>query len=213
MSYEVFECLLREKGVKAYDVAKATGIASSTLTDWKKGRSTPKADKLQKIADYFEVPIDCFTSYTGQLELFPGETFAPKRSKRLEEYHKKLTPVYDVAAGEGRTNGTYATEYEDLESKEGEAWATVHGDSMLPEMRDGDKIRIQYTTEVSKTDFAVVKVDGESSTVKQVEIADNGVWIRALNKDVYEDHFFTIHEVMTLPVTIIGKVVEVRRVY
>lgn len=55
--YEVFESLLALHGVTAYQVAKATGIATATFSDWKRGRSTPKQDKLQKIANYFEVPL------------------------------------------------------------------------------------------------------------------------------------------------------------
>ena len=39
-------------------MAKATGISTGSLSDWKKGRSSPKADKLQKIADYFGVTVD-----------------------------------------------------------------------------------------------------------------------------------------------------------
>ena len=49
--YEIFEKLLMERGVTAYKVAKATGISTGSMTDWKKGRSAPKVDKLQKIAD------------------------------------------------------------------------------------------------------------------------------------------------------------------
>lgn len=56
--YEIFEQLLREKGVRAVDVSRATGISSATFTDWKKGRYTPKNDKLQKIADYFGVSVE-----------------------------------------------------------------------------------------------------------------------------------------------------------
>ncbi len=56
--YEIFEKLLIERGVTAYRVSLATGISTATLTDWKKGRSTPKADKLQKIAEYFGVTVD-----------------------------------------------------------------------------------------------------------------------------------------------------------
>ncbi|GLB30963.1 transcriptional regulator [Lacrimispora amygdalina] len=56
--YEIFVKLLDERGVTAYKVSKATGIAGSTFTDWKTGRSTPKQDKLQKIADYFGVSIE-----------------------------------------------------------------------------------------------------------------------------------------------------------
>lgn len=56
--YEIFETLLTLHGVTAYQVSKATGIATATLSDWKRGRSKPKQDKLQKIADYFHVPLD-----------------------------------------------------------------------------------------------------------------------------------------------------------
>lgn len=56
--YEIFVKLLEKYGVTAYKVSKATGIAGSTFTDWKNGRSTPKQDKLQKIADYFGVSIE-----------------------------------------------------------------------------------------------------------------------------------------------------------
>lgn len=58
--YEVLERLMKEKGVKASDVAKATGISQSVFTDWKKGRYTPKADKLYVLAKYFDVPMDVF---------------------------------------------------------------------------------------------------------------------------------------------------------
>lgn len=56
-------CRLRdEKGVKDATVARETGIPRSTFTDWKNGRSQPKNDKLQKIADYFGVTVDYFAS-------------------------------------------------------------------------------------------------------------------------------------------------------
>ena len=56
--YEIYCKLRDQKGVKDADVAKNTGITKSTFTDWKNGRSSPKADKLEKIANYFGVSID-----------------------------------------------------------------------------------------------------------------------------------------------------------
>lgn len=56
--YEVFENLLKKHNITAYKVAKDTGISYSTFSDWKAGRSTPKQDKLKKIADYFGVSLD-----------------------------------------------------------------------------------------------------------------------------------------------------------
>ena len=58
--YEIYERLRNEKGVKDAAVAKATGIGRSTFSDWKIGRSSPKGEKLQKIADYFGVPLEYF---------------------------------------------------------------------------------------------------------------------------------------------------------
>ncbi len=56
--YEVFVKLAQERGVTAYKVAKETGISQQVFTSWKTGRSTPKQDKLKKIADYFGVSVD-----------------------------------------------------------------------------------------------------------------------------------------------------------
>lgn len=58
--YEKFRKLMQEKQVRAADVARATGIPTSTLSDWKNGRSKPKLDKLVKLANYFGVSISYF---------------------------------------------------------------------------------------------------------------------------------------------------------
>ncbi len=56
--YEIYQRLLDEKGIKNADISRATGISNMTLSDWKNGKSTPKQDKLMKIADYFGVSLD-----------------------------------------------------------------------------------------------------------------------------------------------------------
>ncbi len=72
--YEIY-CKLRDaKGVKDSDVVKATGITKSTFSDWKSGRSKPKNEKLQKIADYFGVSVEY---------LMTGETSSEKEGITL----------------------------------------------------------------------------------------------------------------------------------
>lgn len=56
--YEKFHRLCELRGVTPYVVSKETGIPQSTLSDWKNGRYTPKADKMLKIAEYFDVPLE-----------------------------------------------------------------------------------------------------------------------------------------------------------
>ena len=77
--YEIFENLLKEHGITAYKVAQDTGITTATLSSRKKGRYTPKREKLQKIADYFGVTVDYLM--TGKEE--PKEK-APELTARDE---------------------------------------------------------------------------------------------------------------------------------
>lgn len=58
--YERYCKLRDERGMKDADVAKATGIGKSTFSDFKSGRSVPKMEKLQKIADLFGVSVTVF---------------------------------------------------------------------------------------------------------------------------------------------------------
>lgn len=56
--YEIYCKLRDDRGLKDADVVKATGITKSTFSDWKSGKSVPKADKIQKIADFFGVSAE-----------------------------------------------------------------------------------------------------------------------------------------------------------
>ena len=58
MYYENFEKLCILNGVRPGTVSKETGISTATLTSWKQGKYTPKQDKLQLIADYFNVSLE-----------------------------------------------------------------------------------------------------------------------------------------------------------
>ena len=87
--YEIFEQLLLKFGATAYQVAKATGISTATLTNWKKGRYTPKQDKLQKIADYFGVTVEYLM--TGKNE--PKEKSSELNAKDERDIAKDLDRI------------------------------------------------------------------------------------------------------------------------
>lgn len=81
--YEIFEQLLQKYSVSAYKVAKATGVTQSTLSDWKRGRSTPKSENMKKLADYFGVSIDYLM--TGKEETEKKPRLKPKDEKDIKE--------------------------------------------------------------------------------------------------------------------------------
>lgn len=98
--YEIY-CKLRDsKGVKDSDVVKATGITKSTFSDWKSGRSKPKNDKLQKIADYFGVTIDYLMTGTEDKKEPPVLTGRDERdiAKDLNRIMEKLSAGEDGPA-------------------------------------------------------------------------------------------------------------------
>lgn len=68
MYYENFEYLCNKNGVKPSQVSKATNISTATLTSWKQGKYTPKPDKLELIADYFNVSLN-FVMYGEEPEM------------------------------------------------------------------------------------------------------------------------------------------------
>ena len=78
--YEILEELMREFNVRPYHISKVTGISSSVFTDWKKGRYTPKIDKLDKIAGFFGLPGKVFSIDVSDLPNYIKENADPNKA-------------------------------------------------------------------------------------------------------------------------------------
>lgn len=95
--YEKFAELLHQKGITPYRVFKETGVSQTTLSDWKNGKSVPKIDKLQKIADYLEVPVGYFLNDGDQKETPPALT--KKDERDIERKLAETLNALDSADG------------------------------------------------------------------------------------------------------------------
>ena len=87
--YEKFAQLLAIHGITANTVAKAAHVNASTFTDWKQGKSQPKIEKLQKIADYFNVPVSYF--FDGDTALSVTERQAQSLGIDTDALKKELS--------------------------------------------------------------------------------------------------------------------------
>ena len=56
--YERKKKILEERGLTAYKVSKDTGIAQTSFSDWKKGKSKPSAEKIKILSDYLGVSLE-----------------------------------------------------------------------------------------------------------------------------------------------------------
>lgn len=141
-------------------------------------------------------------------------------SKWLEENASPLgTIVYlpvlgRVAAGNGviahdEIIGHEFVSADKICSGETYFWLHVKGDSMSPKIEDGDLVLIKKQSSVDSGSYAVVIVDGEDGVVKKVNYGPD--WIELVSTNpYYPARRFEGSDV--LRITVIGKVIEVRRV-
>lgn len=87
----------------------------------------------------------------------------------------------------------------------------IKGASMEPKLFEGDLLVVRQQTDVDSNEIAVVLVNGDEATVKQIKKATSGITLIGYNVAVYPPRFYSNQEIQDLPVTIIGKVVELRR--
>lgn len=86
----------------------------------------------------------------------------------------------------------------------------IKGSSMEPRMMDGDVVIVRRQPDVDSGDIAVVLVNGNDATVKQISKSDAGLTLIGWNPSVYTPKTYNKKECKELPVTILGKVVEIR---
>ena len=86
----------------------------------------------------------------------------------------------------------------------------IKGNSMYPDYLDGDTIILEKTDDCENGDECCVMVNGSDGTFKKVIKNENGIILQPLNSE-YQPMFYTNEQIKSLPVRIIGKVVELRR--
>ena len=137
------------------------------------------------------------------------------RSKIDDAGLRKLIPVLgDVAAGIPIETVENIVDYEEIDAalaSTGEFFGLrIKGDSMEPRIREGDVVIVRKQSDADTGDTAVILVNGDSATVKRIKKEPDGdLWLIP-NNPAYDTRHYTPEEIQHLPVSIIGKVVELR---
>ncbi len=181
-------------------LAQELGIAKSTISMYENGNREPDFETLELIADYFNVTLG---------SLMTGN--APDAAKKASG---KVIPVLGyVRAGIPIEAVEDILDYEEISAdmaSKGEHFAlSIKGDSMEPKISEGDVVIVRKQNIVENGELAVVLVNGNDATVKKFYMNDNGVTLISTNPS-YEPFYYSKEQVDSLPVQIIGKVVELR---
>ena len=87
----------------------------------------------------------------------------------------------------------------------------VRGASMEPTLQEGDVIICKSVQTCDTGDIAVVMINGDEATVKEIKRGMDGVTLIGHNVSVFPPKFYSNQEIESLPVRIIGIAYEVRR--
>lgn len=87
----------------------------------------------------------------------------------------------------------------------------IQGRSMEPTIMDGDTVIVRQQTGVDNGEIAIVLINGDSATAKEIRTTPDGITLIGHNVTAYSPHPYTWRDVEELPIQIIGRVMEVRR--
>ena len=77
-------------------------------------------------------------------------------------------------------------------------------------MRDGDVVIVRKQETIENGEIGIVCVNGDDATCKKVIRKDTGAIVLQPLNPTHEPMYFTSDEVASLPITILGKVIELR---
>lgn len=85
----------------------------------------------------------------------------------------------------------------------------IKGDSMEPKISDGDVVIVRKQPDCDSGQIAIVCVNGDHATCKKIMKQPTGVLLKPLNPS-HDPTFYTNEEIESIPITILGRVVELR---
>lgn len=198
-----------ELGLTMLEVAKLVGVSEATISRYESGNiKNMRKDRIAKYASALKVPPSTFLELEDKSEsrLTPTD---------LRANTKPVPLVGRVAAGlschaEDNIEGYILTDCEFLHEGYDYFWLTVKGDSMEPELHDGDRVLVREQETLETECYAVVRIDGEDGVVKRVRIDRDKITLTSVNP-YYPPRVFE-HEQMN-DVAVVGKVISSQRIY
>lgn len=195
-----------ELGLTMSQVAKIVGVSEATVSRWESGNiANMRRDRIALLSKALQL--------SPKIIMGSGDSNdAPTPLNAIPVGEQGMLPIIgNVSAG----NGTLAYDdilgYEPVEkrySNEQYFFLRVVGDSMTPEIKDGDLVLVHKQDSVDSGNYAVITVDDEDGCVKIVKYGIDWIELHSINP-YYPVRRFENEDVLRLRV--IGKVIEIKR--
>lgn len=190
--------LRQQREMTQAEVAQELYISQAAYSKYEVGTSSPNPETLAKLAGVLGVSVDYLVGSDDRQDR-PGYIRVPVLGR--------------VAAGIPIDAIEEIIDWEDISTAaagDGEYFGLqIKGHSMEPRISDGDTVIVRRQPDVDSGDIAVVLVNGDDATVKRIKKSPQGVTLIPSNP-AYEPMYYSNEEIESLPVQILGRVVELR---
>ncbi len=189
--------------LKQSDLVEKTGISKGALSSYISGRYVPKQNNIFLIAKALNVSESWLMGNDVPLE----------RRKIDRKKGVTINVLGRVAAGipiEAIEEIIDTEEITEELARTGNFFGLqIHGNSMEPRIYEGDVVIVRQQDDADSGDVVIAMINGDDATCKRLRKYRDGIELIP-NNPSYEPMFFSNEEIMTKPVKIIGKVVELR---
>ena len=215
-STERINQIMKEKKLRQIDILNLAKpfqqkynikFSKSHLSQYVNGKSNPDNEKIFLLSKVFGVTEAWLLGYNvPRYERI--ENTGPQTPQGL-----KIPVLGTVAAGIPISAVEEILDYEEVPQSwknQGEFFGLrIKGDSMKPDINHGDTVIVRKQSTANNGDVVITLVNGDDVTCKKFEKLDNGI-ILISNNSEYSPMYFSNEEVVTKPVVILGRVVELR---
>lgn len=185
------------------DLARDLNLPYTTITSWCKAEFYPRIDKIQLLANYFDIQ---------KSDLVESKEKLDKLGNPVAEIPLLGTVKagYDYMAQE---NWEGMIEVDKNIIKDGSDYFAlkIKGDSMSPVLIEDDIVIIKKQEDFENGDLVVAIINGDEATIKKGRKNDTSIVLQPFNTVDYEPLIFTYDEMKNIPVTIVGIVKQLKR--
>lgn len=182
------------------ELAKRIGVHESSINKYEKG--------------LVNIPLSKITELARVLNVTESYLMGWEDDDKQKPQGIKIPVLGTVAAGIPISAVEDILDYEEIPQSwqsQGEFFGLkIKGDSMKPDINDGDTVIVRQQSTANNGDVVIALVNGDDATCKKFEKLDNGIMLISNNSE-YSPMYFSNEEVTTKPVVIVGRVVELRR--
>ena len=178
--------LMNENNIDRNTLCKNLNFRYSTVSEWISAKKYPRIDKIEMLANYFNVK---------KSDLIEDRIPAESNAELLPINEIRMIPIFEtVSAGFGAYASSDIVDYMPLFIESGyEAKDTlcikVSGNSMYPKIEDGDIVQVHKQDIVDSGQIAVVMIDNENGFVKKIELGSDYIELISINPEYSPKRF------------------------